>query len=41
MKIKQIEKMLISGGIEPNEAKIEAKMLSKHFLKLSDIDLAT
>ena len=40
MNIKQIEKILIDGGIEPNEAKIEAKMLVKHFLKLSDIDLA-
>ncbi|MEI8128082.1 MAG: peptide chain release factor N(5)-glutamine methyltransferase [bacterium] len=40
MNIKQIEKILTDGGIEPNEAKIEAKMLVKHFLKLSDIDLA-
>ena len=39
MNIKQIEKILTDGGIEPNEAKIEAKMLVKHFLKLSDIDL--
>ena len=40
MNIKQIEKILTDGGIEPNEAKIEAKMLVKHFLKLSDVDLA-
>ncbi|MFA7658519.1 MAG: HemK/PrmC family methyltransferase [Candidatus Gastranaerophilaceae bacterium] len=32
MNIKQIEKKLTEGGIEPNEAKIEAKMLVKHFL---------
>lgn len=40
MNIKQIEKILTDGGIEPNEAKIEAKMLVKHFLKLNDVDLA-
>jgi len=40
MNIKQIEKILIDAGIEKNEAKIEAKMLVKHFLKISDIDLA-
>lgn len=39
MNIKQIEKILIEAGIEPNEAKIEAKMLVKHFLGFSDIDL--
>lgn len=39
MKIKQIEKILTDGGIEANEAKIEAKMLIKHFLKLNDTDL--
>lgn len=39
MNIKHIENILIEGGIEKNEAKIEAKMLLKHFLKLSDIDL--
>lgn len=39
MNTKQIEKILIDGGIEPNEAKIETKMLFKHFLKLSDNDL--
>jgi len=43
MNIKQIEKILCEGGnephIEPSEAKIEAKMLVKHFLGLSDIDL--
>lgn len=39
MNTKQIEKILINGGIESNEAKIEAKMLFKHFLKLSDNDL--
>lgn len=40
MNIKQIEKILIEGGIEPNEAKIETKMLIKHFLGFSDIDIA-
>lgn len=40
MNIKQIEKILINSGIEINEAKIEAKMLIKHFLNISDIDLA-
>ena len=44
MNIKQIEKILVEGSIEPrievSEAKIEAKMLVKHFLGLSDIDLA-
>lgn len=40
MKIKQIEKILTDGGIEPNEAKIEAKMLLRYFFNLSDIDLA-
>lgn len=39
MNIKQIEKILINSGIEINEAKIEAKMLIKHFLDISDIDL--
>lgn len=39
MKINQIENILIEGGIEPNEAKIETKMLVKHCLGLSDIDL--
>lgn len=39
MNIKQIEKILTDGGIEPSEAKIEAKMLVRHFLNLSDIDL--
>lgn len=40
MNIKQIEKLLTASGIEPGEAKVEAKMFVKHFLKLSDIDLA-
>lgn len=40
MRINKIEKILIDGGIEPNEAKIETKMLVKHFMKLSDVDLA-
>lgn len=40
MNIKQIEKILTDGGIEQKEAKIEAKMLVKHFLKLNDVDLA-
>lgn len=39
MRINKIEKILIDGGIEPNEAKIEAKMLVKHFLSLNDKDL--
>lgn len=40
MKLKEIKKILTDGGIEPNEAQIEAKMLVKHFLGLNDIDLA-
>lgn len=40
MKLRQIENILIQGGIEPNEAKIEAKMLVKHFCEISDIQLA-
>lgn len=39
MNIKQIENILINAGIETSEAKIEAKMLTKHFLGLSDVDL--
>lgn len=39
MKIKDIEKILIEAEIEPNEAKIEAQMLVKHFLKLGVADL--
>lgn len=39
MNIKQIEKILTDAGIENNEAKIEAKMLVKHFIGLSEIDL--
>jgi len=39
MNIKEIEKILIDGGIEANEAKIEAKMLVKHFLGLCATDL--
>lgn len=43
MNIKQIEKeiqnILINGGIEQNEAKIESKMLIKHYFKFSDVDL--
>src|SRR5574344_1815482 len=39
MNIKLIENILIQGGIEKNEAKIEAKMLVKHFLKMSDVEL--
>jgi len=43
MNIKQIENILTEGGVDPkielNEAKIEAKMLVKHFLGLSDVDL--
>lgn len=40
MRIDQIEKILIEGGIAPNEAKIETKILVKHFLGINDIDLA-
>lgn len=39
MNIKQIEKILTDSGIEQNEAKIEAKMLVKHFLGVKDVDL--
>lgn len=39
MNIKQIEKILIDSGIEQNEAKIEARMLVKHVLGLSEKDL--
>lgn len=39
MNIKQIENTLIESGIESGEAKAEAKMLTKHFLGLSDKDL--
>lgn len=40
MNIKQIEKVLIDAGVEINEAKVEAKMLVKHFFGLSNVDLA-
>lgn len=40
MNIKQIQNILIQGKIEPNEAKVEAKMLIRHFLGLSNVDLA-
>lgn len=39
MNIKQIEKILTEAGIERSEAKIEAKMLVKHVLGLSEKDL--
>lgn len=39
MKIKDIEEILISGAIEPNEAKVEAKILVKHFLGFGSKDL--
>jgi len=39
MNLNQIKKILTDGGIEENEAKIEAKMLVKHFLGLSNVDL--
>lgn len=38
MNTKQIEKILIDSGIESNEAKIETRMLFKHFLNISDKD---
>ncbi len=34
MKINEVEKILMDGGIEPNESKVEAKMIVKHFLGL-------
>lgn len=40
MNIRQIEKVLIDAGVEINEAKVEAKILVKHFLGLSNVDLA-
>lgn len=40
MNIRDIENILIQGKIEENEAKIEAKMLVKHFLGLNSVDLA-
>lgn len=39
MNIKQVEKILKDGGIEPNEAKIEAKMFVKHFCGLTETAL--
>lgn len=39
MRLNDIEKILIEGGIESNEAKVEAKMLVKHFLGLDAKDL--
>lgn len=39
MKINDIGKILIEGGIQPNEAKVEAQMLVKHFIGLSATDL--
>ncbi len=39
MNIKQIENILIQSGIEPNEAKVEAKILIKHVFSFSDKDL--
>lgn len=39
MNIKQIEKILTDSGIEVNEAKIEAKMLVRHVLGLTEKDL--
>ena len=39
MNIQDIENLLISGGIEPNEAKIEVKMMIEHFCNYSVNDL--
>lgn len=43
MNTKQLEKILTDSGIDPkielSEAKIEVKMLLKHFLGVSDVDL--
>lgn len=39
MNTKQLEKILTDSGIELSEAKIEAKMLLKHFLGVNDKDL--
>lgn len=38
MNIQTITKMLIDAGIEPNEAKIEIKMLLEHFCKYTEKD---
>lgn len=40
MNVKQIKNILIEGGIEANEAEVEAKILIEHFLGLNNIDLA-
>ena len=39
MSIQDIEKILVSAGIEPNEAKVEVKMLIEHFCEYSAKDL--
>lgn len=39
MNIKQIEKILTDAGIELSEAKIETKLLVKHFLGINEVDL--
>ena len=36
MNIQTITKMLTDAGIEPNEAKIEVKMLLEHFCKYTE-----
>lgn len=38
MNIQTITKMLTDAGIEPNEAKIEVKMLLEHFCKYTEKD---
>lgn len=39
MNTKQLEKILTDSGVEPSEAKIEIKMLLKHYLGINDKDL--
>ena len=39
MSIQDIENILVSAGIEPNEAKVEVKMLIEHFCEYSAKDL--
>lgn len=38
MNTRQLEKIFTDSGIEPSEAKIEVKMLLKHFLGVNDTD---
>lgn len=38
MNIQQLTKILIDSGIEPNEAKVEMKMLLEHYCNYSELD---